>query len=366
MIKEPGHRYLFILAVLGLFFSSFSLLVLQGVMDGLQEKVVGRSRDIMGHYTVTLKQGSFEMASELKRELKEKWNLDGYLEIELDLLLISDYSLTPVIIHGIENFTEDGLILSKQISRFKLHSLVGDQLTLLSPGYVDSFLGDIPRTTKIKIAKTIETFVPEIDAFHVWASARIVQNLIRERFFNRMRFFSPIKKHILEEIRKKYSDTVIIHSWEEMNSTLVFALKLESMILTFLFTIMGILVSLGITSGLAIFFDKIKNDLITFWILGSSKLKLTNASHILLFLMSFFSITLGVLLGILGLYLFDQYGGQIMPDIFVDRKIPVELTLKGALMAFSIPFVITMLFSLSAMKQFKENDNYLKSIKAIS
>ncbi|MFZ8934686.1 MAG: hypothetical protein ACO2ZP_12390, partial [Bacteriovoracaceae bacterium] len=136
-------------------------------------------------------------------------------------------------------------------------------------------------------------------------------------------------------------------------------------VMIFLFVCMALLVSLCITSGLMVFFNKIKTDLASFWILGASQDDLEKCSKVFLILMSVLACGLGIVFSLIFLSIFDYYGPNIMPDIFVDRKIPIFITLQGILVSFTIPTLISITFSYLTLGHFTKNSESLfEQIKA--
>ena len=99
---------------------------------------------------------------------------------------------------------------------------------------------------------------------------------------------------------------------------------------------MSLLVSLSITSGLFIFFNRIKNDLTSFWILGSSKKKLHKSFVFFIHFLSIISVIMGIFVGLFFLFLMDKYAPEILPDLFIDRKIPIHVTVS----ALGISFIV--------------------------
>ena len=82
--------------------------------------------------------------------------------------------------------------------------------------------------------------------------------------------------------------------------------------------------------------------------------------------MSFLSIGGGVLFGLVFLWLFDHYAPEIMPDVFVDRKIPILITFKGLLVSFMVPYVISSIFVTFALIQFKREHDLLDHVRSVS
>jgi lipoprotein-releasing system permease protein len=82
--------------------------------------------------------------------------------------------------------------------------------------------------------------------------------------------------------------------------------------------------------------------------------------------MSFFSIFLGLIMGLIFLWILDHYAPEIMPDMFVDRKIPILVTVKGLFVAFIVPYVISSLFITFALRQFRREHDLLDHVRSVS
>lgn len=371
IISAKNRQRLLILAVVGLFISSFALIVLQSTMGGLQNKLMERSKAIIGRATILYKSDvNGDGLKQIEATLAEK-KLNYTREYEIELLLRYQTYMTPVIVHGIDlnGFVPPFLSKNKfeAMMPMELAYKVGvappETLELISPSHVDSLLGDIPRSQTVRIEKTFSSDVPEIDMYHMWVRLPLIQNLIQARSLNRLRIYSDGD---FSSLKESLPQGARLMTWEDENKTLVWALNLEATVMVFLFAAMSLLVSLCISSGLLIFFNKVKTDLSSFWILGASHDKINRSTKYFLHLMSFLSILSGVLAGLLFLSLFDHFAPEIMPDVFVDRKIPILITLKGLAISFFVPYLISFFFVKFALAQFKREHDFLSHVRSIS
>jgi lipoprotein-releasing system permease protein len=354
-------------------------------MGGLQNKLMERSKAILGNATIYFKDNpKSDKYLQLYKILDDK-NILYSKEYEIELLLRFQTSLTPVIVHGLDqtgfipNLLRNDLQSKMRTSdsktsekvdaiiplelAYKLGVAPPEILEIISPAHVDDLMGEIPRSQSIKVERAISTDVPEIDLYHLWIRLPLVQNLIQGHLINRVRIYSKMD---FEELRTLLPSDMKIKTWEDENSTLVWALKLESNVMVFLFAAMSLLVSLCISSGLLIFFNKIKSDLASFWILGASFGQIDRATKYFLYLMSFLSIFTGVICGVIFLWLFDHYAPEIMPDVFVDRKIPILISIKGLIISFLVPFIISSIFIRFALLQFKREHDLLDHVRSVS
>lgn len=371
IISAKNRQRLLILAVVGLFISSFALIVLQSTMGGLQNKLMERSKAVIGRATILYKSDvNSDGLKKIEQMLSQK-KLNYTREYEIELLLRYQTYITPVIVHGIDLKGFVPPFLSKEkfeaVMPMELAYKVGvappETLELISPSHVDSLLGDIPRSQTVRIEKTFSSDVPEIDMYHMWVRLPLIQNLIQAKSLNRLRIYSDGD---FKGLKEDLPAGAKLMTWEDENKTLVWALNLEATVMVFLFAAMSLLVSLCISSGLLIFFNKVKTDLSSFWILGASHDKINRSTKYFLHLMSFLSIVCGVLGGLLFLYLFDHFAPEIMPDVFVDRKIPILITAKGLAISFFVPYLISFFFVRFALAQFKREHDFLSHVRSIS
>lgn len=370
---KTRQRLLFI-AIFGLVISSFALLVLQSTMGGLQGKLMERSKNVQGHGVISFADTS---ESELKVLLDRLKGAGAHPigELEVELLVKYGQYYAPMIVHGVNpqgvlpDFLKDkvyeDIVLPRSLS-YKINATVGDLVRLLSPGHLDHLLGGVPRLASLYVDYLVSTDVPEIDDFHGWAKLLRIQALVGKKVLNKIRLYRPIEREKVQAILSQFAPpSSRYQAWEDVHATLVWALSLETAVMVFLFSAMTLLVSLAITSGLLIFFSKIKGDLASFWVMGTSEKSLLSSSKVFLFFLTFFSVGLGLGLGFGFLFALDHFGPNVMPDVFVDRKIPVKLTLMATSLSFFIPMGICLFFSWQSLKAFKRDVNYLTYIRSL-
>ena len=359
------RQRLLVLALAGLFISSFSLLVLQSTMGGLQNSLKGRSKSILGHGKIFFTPKDQSFIDELLIDLKS-FGIEGIPVFEQELLVRNGNYISPVRVFGFDQkyvlptfLAQNEFItyLGRDLA-IKLKIFEGENVQLISPSHTDPLLGDIPRQVTTSIDQLMTTDLPEVDLFSMWTRIEVLQNLIRAKNYNRILIFQeiPVKK-LKSFFNSKFGNTVQLKTWEDQHSTLVWALALENFVMIFLFSCMTLLVSMSITSGFLIFFNKVRTDFITFWVLGSSKKSINKMSNLFLHLLSITVTSFGIFCAFIFLTLLDQYGGDIMPDVFVDRKIPVLISMRGLLFSFLVPYLIAVVFGHISMKIFARDQN---------
>jgi lipoprotein-releasing system permease protein len=353
VVAKTRQRLLFI-AFFGLVLSSFALISIQGIMGGLQQSLIERSKSYfgLGYFQVSNQEEAQKIISELKT-LK----LTPVIEWEVELLARHNEYIAPVILHGYDPQTlspflkkkdHQGIILGVDLAhKLKVHFL--DSLQIFSPATTQSMLGEVPRFSAIDVSDLLLSEVSEIDQFHAWVRLSFLQNLRREKKINRVRIFGESGFELPSSVLK--DDRFI--SWEKQHATLVWSLNLETKVMFLLFLSMSFLVAIAITSGLLLFFSKIRLDLASFWILGASEEQLLKMTYRFVAFLSLAGALMGTMSGGIFLKILELYGHDVMPDIFVERNLPVEMTVTSFLVSFLVPFFISMIFTHLSFLQFK-------------
>ena len=151
----------------------------------------------------------------------------------------------------------------------------------------------------------------------------------------------------------------------ELHTSLVWALKLEKIMMTFLFFGMCFLVCLSISSAILVFIKKVNKDLTAMWILGASKDSIFKTSRAALNRLCVLSVFVGLGLGSATLFFIHHFSGNIMPDIFVERKIPVQINVMMFIVSFGIPVVLSFIFVRFGLNDFKNETDYLKNVRSV-
>lgn len=372
--SKTRQRLLFI-AVVGLFISAFSLMVIQGIMGGLQKSLIARSKSIHGSHLILFN----AVTNEPLDEIKDILNREGapyYAELETEVMLKYKSYVAPAKLHGLVLSDErppfmvekdfSGLVVGSELAS-KLHVQFLDDIQIIAPGVTDSLMGEVPRFISESISDYLYTELPEVDEFELWGRVEIVQNLLRSRGINQIRIFKNLSLKTQDKLKQVSTNVPFrMVSWEEMNGALVWSLNLETKVMLFLFISMSLLVAIAITSGLLIFYSKIRRDLMSFWILGMSQQMLLKLCLRFILALSAAVCGLGTVAGFITLKILDIYGHDLMPDIFIERRFPIDLNFNHISLSFFIPFGISLVFSYLSFLNFrKENLSFISVVRSV-
>lgn len=344
-------------------------------MGGLQRGLISRSKNVHGHYLIQFNSVTNERLDEV-RDILLKEGVPFYSELEVEVMLKHKSYVAPAKLHGLvlsderpaflEGKDFSGMVIGSELaSKIRLPFL--DEVQIISPGVTDSLLGEVPRFVTEGLSDYLYTELPEVDEFEMWGRVEVVQNLLRERGINQIRIFKTLSDETLTKIKAVKTQTPFrLLSWEEMNGALVWSLNLETKVMLFLFISMSLLVAIAITSGLLIFYSKIRRDLMSFWILGMPQKVLLQLCFRFILLLSSFICALGTGAGFITLRILERYGHDMIPDIFVERRFPIDLNFSHMATSYLIPFGISVVFSYLSFLNFrKENQSFVAIVRSV-
>ncbi len=376
VLKAKTRQRLLFIAVIGLFLSAFSLLVIQGIMGGLQKGLIARSKNVHGSHLIVFQEITAESLRDLKDVLRKE-AVPVYSELEVEVMIKYKNFVAPAKLHGIDlederpsflsekDFT--GLVMGSELAS-KIKAQFLDDVQVIAPGVTDTLMGEeVPRFISENLSDYLHSELSEVDDLEMWSRSTMVQNLLRKNGINQIRLFGEIPKNVLDKIANIETTTPFrILSWEKMNESLVWSLNLETKVMLFLFISMSLLVAIAITSGLLIFYSKIIKDLMSFWILGMSQKKLVNLCFRFTLILSGITVIVGGIFGHITLKLLERFGHELMPDIFVERQLPVHLDFSHIVIALFIPFGISLIFSYFSFVNFrKENQSFVSIVRSL-
>lgn len=377
VIWGKSRQSFLIAALLALSFSAGALLVLQSVMGGLQYNLMERSKKVLGN-SVLLLAPSLQSPAKVKSIVSEvkKLGFQAVPETYLEMLAQFEGRFAPVFVHALAaQYTTPPFLEPKQLGRTligydlskNLKAYWGGEITLISPTHMDEFLGDIPRQVSTTIDESVLFDVPEVELNHLWIRHSLIQNIIREESFNRIVLYGNQSMARLKTLlQKNWGEGITLVSWEDQHQELMYALNLEKIVMLTLFCGMCFLVVFSVVSAQLIFLNKIKVELLSFWILGLSPREIKRMLFYLINLFSFLATSFGVGVAFALLRLWESLDIEVMPAVFVEKKIPVILKTSYCLWATAMPLGLSFLFSFYALWQLSPHkESYLSKLRQI-
>jgi lipoprotein-releasing system permease protein len=365
IIRAKTRQKLLFLAVFGLFISSLSLMVLQGVMGGLQKGLMERSKKTTGvGYYQFYEDNQDEVVEVI--ELLDNNKIKYHPMLSVEMLVQHDTRVAPVTLNGFDPTKAPPFLKPKENNHVVLGADLATRIgayyqsiiRFITPQFSDSLMGDIPRSSSELVSDFHASELVEIDTVNAWVRLNFVKNIIRKDMINRITFYNQEHFDRAQQLLPKLTPV----RWEDQNQSLVWALRLETSVMLFLFASMSFLVAISITSGFMIFFGKIQKDLLSFWILGQSLERINKMTKYFSMGVGLLSTLLGSTIGLLILLAIDHYGVNFMPDFFVETKIPVHIRPQDFLISFLVPYSIALVFTLFALTQFRKDERSFISV----
>jgi len=359
ILAAHTRQGLLLLAMGGLFLSSFALEALQGAMQGLQNAVTTRAKKIDGQAVIRL-QGVYQEvgAAQNLQEQLAAFGWPGYLALETEVLLRHQNFLAPGLARAYQTLPPflakkeiQDIVLPRDLA-YHLQAVRSDEIQLISPAATRFFMADIPGEVSGAVSDFLISRVPEVDSMYLWPRLGLLQNLLRQRIVNRLFFYEGVNLTGLAKFlaQQPQAQDLILETWEEQNDTLVWSLKLEKTIMVLLFSAMA-------------FLAKAKEDLAAFWLLGASAKRVASSVRGFVYLAAAVVVALGVGVAVIFLKILASGKIIVMSDIFIDRTIPAVITAKNLVLAFGIPYLMAIICVQYAINKFMQQTSYLAVVR---
>ena len=356
--KTEGYVSIFSwFSIIGIALGVAAIIIVMSVMNGFRANLTERLIGVNSHLNIY----SFNEKINLDEIKTLKTNLDStdydklLPSIETQGLVINNKDSRGVIIRGYEDLNSNHYlydqIISKKLTSINFNQIIigdalakdlklqiGDKLKLAIPKTDKSLLGDIPRFKTLTVSGIFDFGMYEYDVGLVFISLELAQRLLlfEDNYFNRIEFYldNPLlvdkfKSQVDLNIKNK-SLSFYSLSWVERNSSLMNALKVEKNVMFLILTLIIIVASMNIISGLVIFVKEKNKDIAILKTLGFNKIGILKV---------FFLI--GLTIGLIGTFL-GTFFGIIITENLKYIQIVLENFLETELFSEEVYFLSTL------------------------
>jgi len=310
-------------SIIGITIGVGAIIIVMGVMNGFREELTSRLLGINGHLNI------YSYDREINKEIFSFFN-DGNLDYKLSPLtqtqafLISNNFSKGVLLRGYnkDNLSPDHFLLSKIIKGsifgnnmnevvigYALASQLGlklnDKFKIIIPQTDNTIFGNIPRFKTLSIVGIFNLGMYEYDSNYIFTHVSLANKLLmlNQDSYNQIEIFIKDPNQIdffQNNINKKiYENKLDLYStsWKQNNSALINALNVEKNVMFLILTLIIIVASMNIISGLIIFVKEKNKDIGILKTVG-----LNNKSLIKVFL------SIGLIIGLVGTFLGSVFG----------------------------------------------------------
>ena len=302
-------------SIIGITIGVAAIIIVMAVMNGFREELISRLLGINGHLNIYSNSG--QITKEEVNIIKSDFSDNQLIPlIQTQALVISNEFSKGVFLRGYDNeYLDDLHFLKKNIVEGKLFGnnindivigyvlankfglSVGDEIKIAIPKTDNTIFGNIPRFKTLTVSGILNLGMYEYDSNFVFSNISIARKLLvlEDQNFNLIEIFTQSPNNI-EIIQDKVNRRIIANnfrlytsSWKENNSTLINALNVEKNVMFLILTLIILVASMNIISGLIIFVKEKNKDIGILKTIG-----LSNKSLIKIFL------SIGLIIGLIG------------------------------------------------------------------
>ena len=312
-------------SIIGITIGVAAIIIVMSVMNGFREELTNRLLGINGHINV------FSENQEISKNeidfLNPKQN--DYTLIpsaETQALIISNNFSKGIILRGYDNDLLDdkhflnNKILKGRIFQNNLNDVVigyvlanqlgltiDDKIKIAIPKTDKTIFGNIPRFKTLNIVGIFNIGMYEYDANFIFTHTNIANKLLLlgDDNFNQIEIFinDPNQVEVIQDKINKIINSEKLNlytsSWKQNNSALINALKVEKNVMFLILTLIILVASMNIISGLIIFVKEKNKDIAILKTIGLSNKSLIKIFVSIGFVIGFIGTFFGGILGIL-------------------------------------------------------------------
>ncbi len=357
--KTDGYISVFsFFSVIGIMIGVAAIIIVMSVMNGFREELTSRLLGINGHLNIFSHNNQIDH-NEIK--LIKDFNLINiniFPVIETQALLISNESSKGVYLRGYKSsdlqnnhFLKNKIVKGKIFTDNSNDILIGyalanrlnlevnEKIKIAIPKTDKTIFGNIPRFKTLTISGIFNVGMHEFDSNFVFTSSNIPRKLlmIENDSYNKIEVLTeePSNIELIQlEINRKIksiNNQLYSLSWKENNSSLINALNVEKNVMFLILTLIILVASMNIISGLIIFVKEKNKDIAILKTIGLSNFSLIKIFMFIGLLIGIIGTSLGGILGIV----FSLYISSIQN--FLETLLNTDLFAKEIYYLSSLP-----------------------------
>ena len=325
--KTDGYVSVFSwFSIFGIMIGVAAIIIVMSVMNGFREDLISRLIGINGHINIysSNNQISNKMLPPLKKIIKKSFSI--YPLIETQGLLVNKENSEGVFIRSYnkedilkKNFLQDKIVEGKIYESGKNEIIVGyvlanrfnlkvnDILKIAIPKSDNTIFGDIPRFKTLKISGIFNIGMYEYDSNLVFIDPKITRKLLsfKESSYNQIEIITDNPNnvdHLNKEINiflKQNLNDLYSLSWKDRNNSLINALNVEKNVMFLILTLIILVASMNIISGLIIFVKEKTKDIGILKTIGMSDISLMKVFTFIGLIIGLIGTLSGALIGII-------------------------------------------------------------------
>jgi lipoprotein-releasing system permease protein len=237
--------------------------------------------------------------------------------------------LKPQLIETAEAKMMNGLpgVMVGQELAYEMGLIPGDYLTLISPTEMDGPMGNIPRLKKFVVEGVYQSGLPEQEMHTLYTRDQHAQSFLRKKngftqWEVTVRDFG--EAHSVAEKVRPLLGKFRVEDWRDMNAHLFGALQLERLAMFVILTFIVIVASFNIVTTLTLMVLEKKKEIAILKAMGAQNRELSAVFLSEGLLIGGVGTAMGLVLGLALCFALKQWEFIQLPDVYVDRQLPVN------------------------------------------
>jgi len=305
-------------SIIGITIGVAAIIIVMSVMNGFREELTSRLLGINGHLIIYSQNGEITKDEVELIKKSDTSNNELIPLTQTQALVISNNFSKGVFLRGYDtNYLSKNHFLHNKIIKGNLFGnnlnnivigyaladrlgvSIGDKIKIAIPKTDKTILGNIPRFKTLSITGIFDLGMYEYDANFVFTNIYIANKLLllNEGNFNQIEIFisnpnqiNLTQTKIINQINKNNLQ-LYTSSWKDLNSSLINALNVEKNVMFLILTLIILVASMNIISGLIIFVKEKNKDIGILKTIG-----LSNRSVLKIFM------SIGLIIGLVGTF----------------------------------------------------------------
>jgi lipoprotein-releasing system permease protein len=375
--KEGFLKVISIFSFVGIMLGVAILIIVMSVMNGFRTELTNKILGFNPHLTIK-PYNNEKIDSKFKDQLNKNFPKIKFLDSYSGegVVINNDYAkgimikgldpknkknsifLKKILIEGERSKLKKGEVTIGNELAIELNLAVGDKINLLSSAYISTPFGGFPKQETYSVEGIFSSGFYEFDRNVVFLNldeALFFFEKTKKDISLEVYLPDPLKANDIKDKIEIINNNFYVYSWIDLNKSFFSALKVERNVMFIILTLIIIVATFNIISGLTILIKNKTKEIAILKTLG-----LSNSSIIKSFFLTGFTIGLtasifGIIIGILfsenieSIRVFFSYvlNVEIFPsDVYFLDELPSEISLYSIMIIFIFSLITTSLASL--------------------
>lgn len=387
--SRPRETYLSIItwiSILGILVGVMALIVVLSVMNGFRAEITKRLLGVTPHVLVFSTKGTISSYQEVAEEISKVNGVEATCPFIYSQVMVSHMgSSAGCLMYGVDpNGVKKALDLEPMLRgtdlvrlkrndeekpkailgielAYKLGVRLGDSITVLSPEGKRTPMGRVPNQWKFQVVGFFESGMYEYDLSMMYVSLADAQE-----FLDLEGLASGIQVKVKNSekadsvaalIEERLGKEFWTKDWKSMNKNLFAALRLEKITMFVILTMIVLVGSLNIVSGLVMTVMEKKKTIAIFRTMGASKGMISNIFLFQGLIQGIVGVLGGLTLGVAICLLLKKYQFISLPrDVYPLSSLPVSIQITDIIFVGGAALILSVLAAVYPAIQASQQD----------